>query len=100
MKLPDAHLPAERGVRPLPPLVLQVGDVGGVVALDQHVARVDGLPEVDDGVITLVVIVSSVSHQSRPRLPAAARSRLEFGHHVERWSGWLGLEGLRRLRDR
>ena len=44
VKLPDPHLPAELGVRPLPPLVLQGGHAGEVVAADEHVARVDRLP--------------------------------------------------------
>src|SRR6266404_1644611 len=38
-KLPDAHRPAELGVRPLSPLVLQAGHVGEVVPLDEHVRR-------------------------------------------------------------
>jgi len=33
--------------------VVHVGEVG---TLDQHVARVDGLPEVDDGAIPFVVV--------------------------------------------
>jgi len=44
-------------VRPLPPLMLPAGHVGEVVAADEHVARTDGLSEVDDGVIALVVVV-------------------------------------------
>ena len=52
----DAHLPAELGL-PRPPLVLPAGYVGEVVVGDQHVARVDRLPEVDDGVIPIVVVV-------------------------------------------
>src|SRR5207247_3422887 len=39
------------GARPLPPLTLQGGQVGEVVAAGEHVARVDRLPEVDDGVV-------------------------------------------------
>src|SRR3989442_11754972 len=60
-KLPDAHRPAELGVRPLSPLVLQAGHVGEVGTRDEHVARVDRLPEVDDGAIPLVVTWSSRS---------------------------------------
>ena len=40
-RLPD---PADLGMRPLPPLVLQPCHVGEVVAADEHVARVDRLP--------------------------------------------------------
>ena len=54
-RLPDAHLSADLGVRPLPPLVLRAGHVGEVVPLDEQVARVDGLPEVDDGAVALVL---------------------------------------------
>src|SRR5262245_20917998 len=42
---------------PLPPLMLQAGHVDEVVPLDEHVAGVDRLSEVDDGVVTLVVVV-------------------------------------------
>jgi len=46
-RLLDAHLAAELGMRPLPPLVLQAGHVGEAVSLDEHVARADRLSEGD-----------------------------------------------------
>src|SRR6266581_4939213 len=42
---------------PLPPLVLQAAHVGEVLPLDEHAARADGLPEIDDGVVRFVVVV-------------------------------------------
>jgi len=59
-------------VRPLPPRVLQAGQVGEVVALDEHVARADRLPEVDDGVVPVVVVVAS--RVSRPHRTARSRA--------------------------
>jgi len=37
--------------------VLQAGHVDEVVPLDEHVARGDRLPEVEDGAVALVVVV-------------------------------------------
>ena len=52
-ELLDPHLTAELGMLPLPPLVLHAGHVGEVLPLDEHVARVRGLNEVDDDAIPL-----------------------------------------------
>ena len=49
VRLLDPKVAADLGVRPLPSLVLQAGHV---VSLDEHVARVDWLSDVDDRVIT------------------------------------------------
>src|SRR5207302_826434 len=49
--LRGSHPPAELRVRPLPPLVLQAAHIGEAVEAGGHVARVDGLPEVDGGAV-------------------------------------------------
>ncbi len=55
-----------------------------VVPLDEHVARVDRLREVEDGVVVLVVIVSSVSRQLRPpHGPQSLDLAPEFGDAVQ-----------------
>jgi len=66
-RLLDPELVAELGVRPLPPLVLQGGQVGEVVAAGEHVARVDRLPEVDDGVVPLAARGSGSTEQRARR---------------------------------
>jgi len=71
-ELPDAHLPADLGVRPLPPLVLQAGHVGEVLPLDEHVARADRLLEVDDGASS--VVFSVVADLARSRSISPRRS--------------------------
>ena len=47
------HLLAELGAHPLPPLVLQAGHIGEVVAADEQVSRADGFPEADDGMVAV-----------------------------------------------
>ncbi len=44
------------GCARFPPLVLEAGHVDEVGTLDEHVARADRLPEVDDGVVRFVVV--------------------------------------------
>src|SRR6266404_1884499 len=63
LRQPTALAPAPRnaGVRPRPPLGLQAGHVGEVVPLDDGVARVDGLSEVDDGAVRFVVVVANLA---------------------------------------
>ena len=79
-RLPFAPTRAHPRTRSRPPLVLQAGHVGEVVAADEHVARVDGLSEVDDGILTFVIVVVSRAHST-------ARSRStspeEFGDAVQ-----------------
>src|SRR2546426_10088904 len=70
-RYPHRHLPAEREVPSFSPLVLQAGHVGEVVAADEHVARADRPPEVDDGAVPLVVIV--VAEALRRNLPKPER---------------------------
>ena len=45
LPLLDHELAPELGMSPLPPLVLQAGQVDEVVQVDEHVARADRLRE-------------------------------------------------------
>src|SRR5206468_6416548 len=55
----------KKGMRPLPPLVLQAGYVHEVDTRDEHVARADRLPEVDDGALALVLSCAAASQSTR-----------------------------------
>ena len=48
-----------------PPLVLRAGHVHEAVAADEHVARVDRLPEVDDCAVALVLSCAAGSQSTR-----------------------------------
>ncbi len=66
--------------------MLQAGHDGEVVAADEHVARADRLPEVDDGAVPFVVIVVA---------DLAGRSfdlAQQFGDAVQRDQGGMGQE--------
>jgi len=74
---------------PLPPLVLQTGHVDEVVPLDEHVARVDGFSDVDDGAISVVVIAVA------DLCPQALALAQEFGDAVQLDFGGEGVSRLR-----